>query len=146
MTVYIQENSAEKERTAPPDYRGHTYTAEPVVPPTAQGQEVCEESAQEQEETEKSTPVGAFLNKNGADCGAKGGKRSDLFGDLSLGGLLSRIPFLSSLAPPPRRCGEGERKHSEIWDFVLLGVAVLFLLNGKEDDVLPLLLLLLLWD
>ena len=141
--MYIQENSAEKERTVPPDYRGHTYTAEPVVPTRAQEQETYEAPAQE-EEMQKSTPVGAFLNKDRAECGQKGGKRGYLYG--GLGNLLSRVPFLSSLAPPPRTCAQEERKHGGLWDWVLLAIVALSLLNGKDDDVLPLLLLLLLWD
>ena len=94
---------------------------------------------------EKSTPVGAFCEGKGAPYPEKEGKRADLFSNLGLGGLFSRIPFLSSLAPPPRGCGQGH-KHSEIWDCVLLAVVALCLLSGKEDDALPLLLLLLLWD
>ena len=141
MRVYIQENTAEKERTAPPDYRGYTY-----VPPLFSAPHAQEEiRGEEDEETEKSAPVGAFCEEKAAPQREKEGKRGDPWGNLGLGGLFSRIPFLSSLAPPPRRCGE-ERKHSEIWDFVLLAVVVLCLLNGKDDDVLPLLLLLLLWD
>ena len=141
MRVYIQENIADKERTAPPDYRGYTYVPPIFSAPSAQ--EAVQ--AEEEEKTEKSTPVGAFCEQKVAPCHEKEAKRGELFGNLGLGGLFSRIPFLSSLAPPPRGCAEGH-KHSEIWDFVLLGAVVLCLLGGKDDDVLPLLLLLLLWD
>ena len=145
--MYIQEESAERERTVPPDYKGHTYAAESILPTRVQAQETYEEREEEEgEKTQKSTPVGAFLNKDRAECGQKGGKRGDLFGGLGLGNLLSRVPFLSSLAPPPRTCAQEERKHGGLWDWVLLAIVALSLLNGKDDDVLPLLLLLLLWD
>ena len=140
--MYIQENAADKERTAPPDYRGHTY----AVPPSFSAPPAQEQArADEEEGMEKSTPVGAFCEEKKPPCAEKEGKRGDLFSNLGLGGLFSRIPFLSSLAPPPRGCGQGH-KHSEIWDFVLLAVVALSLLSGKDDDILPLLLLLLLWD
>lgn len=60
------------------------------------------------------------------------------------GGLLSRIPFLSSLLPPPRKGGGAGGRLPE-WVVI---AAVIFLLAGDEDgsDVLPFLLLLLLWD
>ena len=154
--MYIQEEPSERERGIPPDYRGQTYkapekvpervefsTEESLMPPDepreAQAADVGEE------ENEKSTPVGAFGGGVGAAKGQKGGKRGDFFGNLGLSGLFSRVPFLSALAPPPRRCEE-ERKRSELWDWVLLAVVALSLLNGRDDDVLPLLLLLLLWD
>ena len=139
--MYIQESTAERERTAPPDYRGYTYVPPIFSAPHAQEQQ--EVSAQQ--EAPPSAPVGAFCERKTEPPPEKEGKRGELFGNLGLGGLFSRIPFLSSLAPPPRGGREG-RAHGEIWDIVLLGVAVLCLLGGKEDDVLPLLLLLLLWD
>ena len=151
--MYIQEEAFEREGNAPPDYRGHTYKApekvpervefsaeEPPMPP-----DEPQAADTEGEQQEKSTPVGAFGGGIGAGRGQKGGKRGDFFGNLGLSGLFSRVPFLSSLAPPPRRCEE-ERKHSELWDWVWLAVVALSLLNGRDDDVLPILLLLLLWD
>ena len=140
--MYIQENPVEKERIVPPDYRGHTYVAEPPSPERETEpiqNEPQDVGAVAQSETAESTPAGAFAPRT---CPPK----EERMGAGGLGGLFSRIPFLSSLAPPPRSCGEGVRKHGELWDFVLLAVLALALLNGKEDDVLPLLLLLLLWD
>ena len=146
--MYIQENAAEPLRTAPPDYSGHTYAAEPPAPLGEKSEEVSVAKTSEEgaEQMQKSTPAGAFSGKDGMRGAQKDGKRGDFFGGLGWSGLFSRIPFLSALAPPPRSCGEGERKHSEFWDFALLAVVALSLLNGKDDDVLPLLLLLLLWD
>ncbi len=147
--MYIQENPAEQ-HTAPPDYSGHTYVPPPPSfapqPPSEEGATEVGEARAETLENEKSAPVGAFLKGEHASCAENSGKRGDLFGGSGLGGILSRIPFLSSLAPPPRRCEGGARKHSELWDWVLLALVALSLFNGKDDDVLPLLLLLLLWD
>ena len=60
------------------------------------------------------------------------------------GGLFSRIPLLSSLMPPPR--GRGKDKGG-LPDWVLIA-ALIFLFSGEgdEDDILPFLLLLLLWN
>lgn len=149
--MYIQENPVEQPRTAPPDYSGHTYVPEPTTSPIPPEEKTCEDvsaadvAEQEDARMQKSTPVGAFSGGDNARFSSKEGKRGDFFGGIGLNSLFSRIPFLSSLAPPPRTCG-GDRKHSELWDFVLLAVIALSLLNGKDDDVLPLLLLLLLWD
>ena len=145
--MYIQENTADKERTAPPDYRGHTYVSqEPPAPLTPSAQEGAPPPREgENAKTSDSVPAGAFGGGREVPSFEKGSKRGDFFGNLGLGGLFSRIPLLSSLAPPSRGSRE-ERGHGEIWDWVLLGVVVLCLLGGKEDDVLPLLLLLLLWD
>ena len=153
--MYIQEEPSERERGIPPDYRGHTYktpekvpervefSTEESAPPPDPPVEEDVMSAQEPQK-EKSTPAGAFGDRDGEGYGKKGGKRGDFLGNMGLSGLFSRVPFLSSLAPP-KRC-EGERRHGELWDWVLLAVVALALLNGRDDDVLPLLLLLLLWD
>lgn len=151
--MYIQEEPFVKEQGVPPDYSGHTYQVPERVefstpPATLADEPPCEDAPQEMQDAknEESTPAGAFGTRRGADKNQKDGKRGDFFGGLGLSGLFSRVPFLSSLAPPPRRCGEGERKHGELWDWVLLAVVALSLLGGRDDDVLPILLLLLLWD
>lgn len=151
--MYIQEEMPEAERNAPPDYSGHTYKVPERVEfsaplPEDPPEEVPREAAEPMQasQNEESTPAGAFGARQNASCQQKEGKRGDFFGNLGLSNLFSRVPFLSSLAPPPRKCGEGGRKHSELWDWVLLAVVALSFLNGRDDDVLPLLLLLLLWD
>ena len=58
-------------------------------------------------------------------------------------GIFSKIPFLSSLLPPPRK-KRGERDALPEW--AILGIALFLLLDTPENDLLPLLLLLLLWD
>ena len=147
--MYIQSDTPEREHQAPPDYSGHTYKSTEWVPPAPQAIEVAEEEEVVSEppaSAQESVPAGAFGGGVSKDCDKKGGKRGDLFGNLGLGGLFSRVPLLSSLAPPPRTCGEGGRRHGELWDWLLLAVIALSLLGGKDDDVLPILLLLLLWD
>ena len=154
--MYIQERSTENECTVPPDYSGHTYTARSPdtptddLPPTPPAPQVARSDTAVESEGEdvaqKSTQTGAFSGHGGNPFSPKEGKRGDPFGALGLSGLFSRIPFLSTLAPPARRCGEGDRKHGELWDWILLALVALSFLNGKDDDVLPLLLLLLLWD
>lgn len=152
--MYIQEEMPEVERNAPPDYSGHTYKVperdefsapSPENPSDEPPREAVVQEVQDTPNAE-STPTGAFGTRRGAACQPKEGKRGDFFGNLGLSNLFSRVPFLSSLAPPPRRCDGDARKHSELWDFVLLAVVALSFLNGRDDDVLPILLLLLLWD
>ena len=58
-------------------------------------------------------------------------------------GIFSKIPFLSSLLPPPRK-KRGERDALPEW--AILGIALFLLLDTPENDLLPFLLLLLLWD
>lgn len=59
------------------------------------------------------------------------------------GGFLSHFPFLSSLLPPPRREG---KERLPLPDWVLLGAVALLFLSDGDNDILPFLLLLLLWD
>ena len=59
-------------------------------------------------------------------------------------GLLSRLPFLSSFLPPPR--GRDGKNGLSLPDWVLIGAMVLLFLSEGDNDILPFLLLLLLWD
>ena len=96
----------------------------------------------ENEETDPGlSPVLLDGNEESVPAMAKGGKKEK---STPTGGLLSRIPFLSSLLPPPRKGGGAGGRLPE-WVVI---AAVIFLLAGDEDggDVLPFLLLLLLWD
>ena len=59
-------------------------------------------------------------------------------------GFLGRLPFLSSLLPPPRSAGS---RGGVLPEWLLIGaVILLFLAEDEGGDILPLLLLLLLWD
>lgn len=60
------------------------------------------------------------------------------------GGFFSRFPFLSSLLPPPR--GK-DKKDGILPEWALIAaVILLFFSEEGENDILPFLLLLLLWD
>ena len=59
-------------------------------------------------------------------------------------GLRERFPFLSSLLPPAR---PEHKKGGVLPEWALIGaVILLFLWEDEENDILPFLLLLLLWD
>lgn len=69
------------------------------------------------------------------------------------GGALGKLPFLSAFLPPPRKKGgkRGEKEGGflegvELFDWILIGAALLLFFTDNTDDILPLLLLLLLWD
>lgn len=59
------------------------------------------------------------------------------------GGIFSRFPFLSSLLPPPRRKKE---KGSSLSEWVTIGIFLFLIMEDNDQDLLPFLLLLLLWD
>ena len=59
------------------------------------------------------------------------------------GSLFEKLPFLSSLLPPPRK-KHGEKEGLSEW--IILGIVLLLLFDSKENDLLPFLLILLLWD
>ena len=60
------------------------------------------------------------------------------------GGILSRFPFLSSLLPPSR--GKHKKDGTLPEWVVIAAVILLFFSEDGENDILPFLLLLLLWD
>ena len=60
----------------------------------------------------------------------------------TLAGAFGKLPFLSSLLPPPRRKKEG----GGLPEWALLALILFVLNDSREGDLLPILLLLLLWD
>ena len=137
--MYIQEKEEERSTRAPLDYSGHTYRVQ------EDKAKECEEK--QEQKADVSEPLAEPETSAAAPTFAqKGGKRCGILENLGGGGLLSRLPFLSSFLPPPREKCEKERHHGEWWDVALLALAVLCLLGDRENDVLPILLLLLLWD
>ncbi|MBE6604299.1 MAG: hypothetical protein E7639_01155 [Ruminococcaceae bacterium] len=60
------------------------------------------------------------------------------------GSLFTRLPFLSSLLPPPRHKGA----KGGLPEWAVIGLVLFLLLNNSENDndLLPFVLLLLLWD
>ncbi len=116
----------------PENYSGTTVT--PGGVPTEKeeraelpaGQAFLPETAKREEKTEKpSAPAGCE-------------PREEKPHGLPWHALTSRFPFLSSLLPPKK--AETERQTSDL----ALIVGVLLLLSGEQDDILPILLILLL--
>ena len=68
-----------------------------------------------------------------------------LEGERPTGGLFSGIPFLSSLLPPPRRGSDKDKKEG-LPDWAFLALIFFLFMDKGENDLLPLLLLLFLWD
>ena len=128
--MYIQPHQNEAP-VIPEGYRGSAFSVAPEAPPPP----IEEPSAAVQEPTreapsEKEPAAEAFAHREERDRGREGASP------------LSRFPFLSSLLPPKRKEGKGG-----LPDWVLLAaVAVLFFSEEGDNDILPFLLLLLLWD
>ncbi len=151
--MYIQ-SPREDAIPLPRDYSGSTFRQEPQksdgseethpVPtpvreeqeektPTAAQDTSAEQVAGERENTEDATPAGAFFKEDGHGA-PRGG----------LGGLFSGASSLLSAFLPPAR---GSKKRKDSWsEWIVIGIALLLFLNDDADDLLPLLLLLLLWD
>lgn len=137
--MYIQPapEDISPERSVPQGYSGTAFAAEPQVA-LASTEELAtvnshEEEREEEVKKEKSVPA---FGKNTE-------KRGELFSKKWLGGLLSEFPLVSSLLPPPR---SHTRDQSDLIQWILIGAAILLFLNDSADDILPLLLLLLLWE
>lgn len=153
--MYVQSNNAAESTPLqlPRDYSGSAFSA-PVpgdILPNAQDAPPDNGNVQETaampppatpEEAESPTP----LQQNGAAAAA--------FSSFSKpeGGALGKLPFLSAFLPPPRKKGgkrgekEGGFLEGELFDWILIGAALLLFFTDNTDDILPLLLLLLLWD
>jgi hypothetical protein len=135
--MYIQNNNAtELPFSLPKGYRGSAFSATPPdpVPPKEQAPESPvppppSESAQD-------SPT-AEAPPEAAEAFAPHCNRA------REGGIFTRLPFLSSLLPPPRQ-KHGERGGLPEW--AVLGIVLLLLLDSPENDLLPFLLILLLWD
>ena len=123
--MYVQPPAGEMPVQLPHEYHGTAFAPADEEAPVreAQKEEACA-APPEEEAREEAAPASARVRQGWRE------------------GLLSRFPLLSSLLPPAR----GEREHGELLTLLLLGVAVWLLLDDKSDDILPLLLLLLLWD
>ncbi len=141
--MYIQpEREREEPLSIPRNYSGNAFRQVPKEPtppdpppilPVAPPEEPISLSAEPPEQTpiaqqtEESVSTSALIAEKGP-----------------LHGLRGRFPFLSSLLPPSR----GEHKKGGILpEWALIGaVILLFLWEDEENDILPFLLLLLLWD
>lgn len=139
--MYIQpEREREEPIAIPRNYSGNAFRPppkeeqtpdpipEPAPDPIAEMEQVPPKEHEEQPpQSEESVSAGAFFAEKEKPRGLRG-----------------RFPFLSSLLPPAR----GEHKKGGILpEWALIGaVILLFLWEDEENDILPFLLLLLLWD
>ena len=114
-------------REAPPPEAAAEQPPSEPTPPVAEAVQAPEAAEAPPPLEAPSAPAGAFGE------GKEKGR-----------GIRDRFPFLSSLLPPHR----GEHKKGGILpEWALIGaVILLFLWEDEENDILPFLLLLLLWD
>lgn len=156
--MYIQQQpqgASEGGVQLPLDYSGSVFEsmqsapAEAVEPPAPQEEHVAQqkaaqENAAEAPTQEQSVEAGLFhRDPHGEALRRDDEKRKE---PPQRGGIFDKIPLLSALLPPPRGKGEHQGWLGDWKEWVLIGVALLLFLNESTDDVLPLLLLLLLWD
>jgi hypothetical protein len=139
--MYIQASSDDALQL-PQGYSGNAFRPSEAEEPPAEETEVraaqppdTEEQGQRaQTEQGDTTPAGAFFGGGRKGCEERGAR----------GGLWSTLsPLLSPFLPPPRK---DHRAHGELFEWILIGAALLLFLSDSSDDLLPLLLLLLLWD
>ena len=126
--MYIQPEREQKEPLSiPSNYSGNAFRQPPkeIPPPEAPPPVTEEPPLPETEDTESVA--------TNAGCEEK-----------PRGGLRERFPFLSSILPPAR---SEHKKGGILPEWALIGaVILLFLWEDEENDILPFLLLLLLWD
>ncbi|MBQ9097873.1 MAG: hypothetical protein IJY50_00390 [Clostridia bacterium] len=122
----------------PKNYSGNAFrsdgglSAPPPTPDPPPQEDAAPTSAATQEPLAEDVPAWKPQHRE-----ERGREREDR------GGILSRIPLLSSLLPPSR----GNKKGSLLPEWaVIAAVILLFLWEDDENDILPFLLLLLLWD
>jgi hypothetical protein len=124
--MYIQQPSTALPFSLPRGYRGSAFEAIPT-PPVAPVEEPSEEpTAQAALPDPEAAPAFAPSEPPPRE-----------------GGLLDKLPFLSQLLPPPR--GHKSKKGG-LPEWAILGIILLLLLDSPENDLLPFLLILLLWD
>ena len=135
--MYIQAQT-DRELQLPQNYSGNTFRPQaensPTPEPPPSVQDAPAEDLPEQAPPEEAVAAGSFFEHKGERCD-KNDRGRGLFSSLS--------PLLSSFLPPG--C-EKRAEHGQWRDLVLIGVAVLLFLREDSDDLLPLLLLRLLWD
>ncbi len=154
--MYVQPPQEEQGSVQiPRDYSGNAFFS-PQAPPPEPHPDTSEEVAgavseppqeKEQQGTEESVQAGAFLHRDASHREPRREARQEASHG-ERGGLLGRFPLLSSLLPPSRGKGGKEKHggHGDLVEWAIIGLAVLLFLEDSTDDILPLLLLLLLWD
>ena len=114
----------------PKNYSGSAFALPTEAPPPSEPP--APPSTEEAPPVQEPRPSAEAVAVNAAPAGGRGG-------------LLSKFPMLSTLLPPPRR-GESEARRLPLPDWALLGAVALLFLADEGNDILPFLLLLLLWD
>lgn len=136
--MYIQQGRGDLPFTLPSGYSGSAFSPptppippSPPIPPTPDEEDSAEPTAEAPTEGD-----GTAASEESAPTAEEGAESTPA-------GLFSKLPFLSSLLPPPRHRGE-HREGLPEWALVAL---IFFLLgDSRENDLLPILLILLLWD
>ena len=131
--MYIQQPNGTAAFVPPRDYSGSAFLPKEklALRDTPPAQEApCEPPPIENAD---SAPLPSDTAEDAIPTGGGRGK----------GGLFSGIPFLSSLLPPPRRHGG---KEDGLPDWMFLAIVFFLFMDKGDSDLLPLLLLLLLWD
>lgn len=148
--MYIQNNPPERlPFSLPKGYSGSAFDVspgEPSEPPSAEPQVERKAPVEPPKSEREPPPVNEHENSlenehesTEEDAAPAFSEHKDRHGS----GLFSRLPFLSSLLPPPRR-GRGEKGALPEW--AILGIVLFLLLDTPENDLLPFLLILFLWD
>lgn len=149
--MYIQ-SQPEQPVQLPRDYSGSTFSPrqEEELPQEISPETGGEKQAFEQEappDAAQSVEAGAFSKRIPSREEHRAPKPPNP--PPPQGGIFGRFPLLSALLPPPRGKGGKQREgllDGDLREWLLIGVALLLLLRDQGDDILPLLLLLLLWD
>ncbi len=135
--MYIQSNNRELPFTVPRGYSGSAFAPPaPTPPPPLQEESEHEGEAPTPKEEQPESDTVKDAEQAAAPAFAPHREKHR-------GGLFERLPFLSSLLPPPRK-KHGEKEGLPEW--VVIGIVLLLLLDSPESDLLPFLLILLLWD
>lgn len=138
--MYIQSNKPpELPFTVPKGYSGNAFSSVPAPEPLARAAPSEPEPAPmpptEVSEGEAVIPTPA--DAEAAPAFAQHHKTRHE------GGIFSKLPFLSSLMPPPRK-RRGDKEGLPEW--AVIGIVLVLLLDSPENDLLPFLLILLLWE
>jgi len=141
--MYIQNSNATGlPFSLPKGYRGSAFSVAPQEPPPTNEQtpDPPPTNAQAPESPSPPPPTESTEDAPAAEAAEAFAPHRDRARE---GGIFARLPFLSSLLPPPRQ-RHGERGGLPEW--AVLGIVLLLLLDSPENDLLPFLLILLLWD
>ena len=143
--MYIQGNRESVPFSLPKGYSGSAFAEEPTPPAPKEPTAAPAAPPPVQDAPPQSDEACAGeLVTDGAKTAAEETAAAPTFAEGGLGGgLFGRLPFLSHLLPPAGRRG---KKDKGISDLLVLGIVLLLLFESEENDLLPLLILLLLWD